>query len=165
VKARATTIIGAGAFPNACKSPNNEGAFLSSRRGSPTVEARMSHQARRCTCGRTIHIPKGSAVGTTWECWTCGTVWADSPNGKPLRRERSRAPPVRPAPPPRPPAGHGFKRGFRIGLRRGAVVGLVLGPLVALYLAYDLLGPVGPVLLVAGVAFLGRMVLTGGRRR
>ena len=123
----------------------------------------MAHLAGRCDCGRTIHIPKGSAVGTTWECWNCGTVWTLVTHGRPIRRGRSRAPP---APPPailRRPIGAGLVSGFLTGVGTRAVVGLVLGTLVACYLAYHLLGPIGPVLLVAALVYVGRIVLNGGR--
>jgi hypothetical protein len=42
---------------------------------------------------------------------------------------------------------------------------LVLSPLIACYLAYHVLGPAGPVLLVVGLVYLGRILQAGGRRR
>ena len=53
----------------------------------------MSHLAGRCTCGKKIHYPKGSELGTTWTCWRCGKVWTISTEGDPLHNARSKAPP------------------------------------------------------------------------
>lgn len=54
----------------------------------------MSHLSGRCTCGRTIHLPKGASVGDTWTCHSCGRTWHVMPHGpNPLHSCNSKAPP------------------------------------------------------------------------
>src|SRR5262249_60675011 len=115
----------------------------------------MAHLAGRCACGRKVRFPNGSKLGATWACWTCGRVWTLSSHGRPLHQEKSRAPRTSPSPPPREPPGAVFAQSFVTGVGQGAVVGVVIGVLAWCYLAYHLLGPVGPVLVLGALGYGG----------
>ena len=52
----------------------------------------MSHLAGYCRCGRKIHFPKNSPLGTKWTCWKCGQTYYLSNNGEPLHSEQSKMP-------------------------------------------------------------------------
>src|SRR5262249_28011277 len=130
-------------------------------------EAPMAHLAGRCDCGRTVRFPRGSKLGSTWACRTCGRVWTLSSHGRPLHQEKSRAPRTPPSQSPRKPTGEGLVHGCVTGFRQGAVVGVVVGIFGPCYLAYDLLGPIGPVLVLGALGFSGYHVYRfwSGRRR
>ncbi|HJZ59924.1 MAG TPA: hypothetical protein VKE74_33590, partial [Gemmataceae bacterium] len=130
-------------------------------------EALMAHLVGRCDCGRKVRFPSGSRLGATWECWTCGRVWTLSSHDRPLHQEKSRAPRTTPSPPPREPPGAGFLNCFVTGVGQGAVVGVVIGILAWCYLAYHLLGPVGPLLVLGALGFSGYHAYRfwSGRRR
>lgn len=53
----------------------------------------MPHLAGKCDCGREIHFPKNAVLGDQWKCYRCGKVWTLSTQGKPLDRQKSKAPP------------------------------------------------------------------------
>jgi hypothetical protein len=53
----------------------------------------MSHLSTKCDCGRTIHFPKDSPIGTDWKCKDCGKIWTLSDHGKPAYDTRSKRPP------------------------------------------------------------------------
>src|SRR5262245_998601 len=114
----------------------------------------MAHLVGRCDCGRKVRFPGASKLGAAGASWACGRVWTLSPHGRPLHHEKSRAPRTPrtpPSPPPRQPAGAGFHNSFVTGVGQGAVVGVVIGVLAWCYLAYDLLGPIGPVLVLGAL--------------
>ena len=115
----------------------------------------MPGLAGRCDCGRTVRFPRGSKPGVMWTCWTCGRVWTLSSHGKPLHLEKSRAPLTTPSPPRSTPAGAGFHNSCVTGVGQGVVVGVVIGILAWCYLAYHLLGPVGPALVLGALGFSG----------
>lgn len=66
---------------------------LRHKKRSEKQERKMSHLSGRCTCGRKQHYPKGSKIGSTWKCWSCGKTWTISTEGRPLRDTRSKIPP------------------------------------------------------------------------
>lgn len=58
----------------------------------------MSHLSGRCTCGRTIHLPKGASIGDTWTCHNCGRTWHVMPHGpNPLHSRNSKPPSENPS--------------------------------------------------------------------
>ena len=93
----------------------------------------MSHLSGRCTCGRIVHLPKGSSRGTTWTCYNCGRTWHVSSHGPiPLRSRQSKAPPEN-LPMPTPPSGGGSEGGFdSTALVVGGVAAMICAPTLCL---------------------------------